>query len=83
MPAFKWQQGESVGDGSGGGAFVTRVDQVTPAATWVLDVGRPIGALRVVDSAGNGVEPGGINQVGTALHLTFSAAFSGTAFVTG
>lgn len=68
----------------GGGGVVTRIDQVTPSATWVLDIGRTIGAIRVIDSAGGEVEPGVIQQTGaTAVTLQFSAAFSGYALVTG
>lgn len=68
----------------GGGSIVTRIDQVTPSVTWTLDIGRTIGAVRVIDSAGSEVEPGRIEQSGTtAIKLTFSAAFSGYALVTG
>lgn len=70
--------------GGGSGVQVTQIDQAVPSAVWILDVGRTIGAIRVINSAGDEVEPGGIDQEGaTAVRLTFSAAFSGTAYVTG
>ena len=68
----------------GGGSIVTRIDQVIPSTTWVLDIGRRVGAIRVIDSAGGEVEPGEIEETGpTAVTLRFSAAFSGYALVTG
>lgn len=63
--------------------YVTRIDFPTPSAQWTLDVGRPIGAIRVLNSAGDEVEPGNIKKQGTAEILTFSGAFSGVAWVTG
>jgi hypothetical protein len=79
-----WVDWGAEGGGSGSGAIVTRIDQNTPIATWVLDTGRLIGAIRVIDSAGGEVEPGDIDVTGpTEVTLTFSAAFSGYALVTG
>jgi hypothetical protein len=71
------------GGGTGSDVDVTRIDVPAPSAKWHVDIGRQIGALRVMDSSGAEVEPGDIKASGTALDLFFSAAFSGTVFVTG
>lgn len=63
-------------------AKVTRIAMDTPQAIWVLDVGKKIGSVRILDSTGTEVEPGGIDEVGTSVRLTFSAPFSGVAYVT-
>lgn len=79
-----WDDNSSGSPGTPGSyEIVTRIDQPTPAAEWVLDIGRLIGAVRVEDSAGSDVLPGGIQTVGNVMTLTFSAPFSGTAWVTG
>lgn len=68
----------------GGGSIVTRIDFPVPDSVWVLDIDRPVGAIRVIDSAGGEVEPGIIEQTSeTTVTLRFSAAFSGYALVTG
>lgn len=64
--------------------IVTRIDHNTPSTSWTLDIGRLIGTVRVINSANEEVEPGKITRTGsTAITLTFSAAFSGYALVTG
>jgi hypothetical protein len=71
--------GPSGPQGEPGGFFA--YTQPLPAAVWVIAHPLPFPPnVTVVDSAGEQVE-GDVAYVGNQVHVTFSAAFSGTAYL--